>query len=98
MPSARFRQFILLGDTILKIGKQNPSGNLEQQVSELKPGDIIQLRVQTTQGERDLSFPLGSREEVEFVLQDIDNISPQQRARRRAWLTGESQRPGDARP
>lgn len=96
--SAAAQAGLALGDTILKIAGQTPTGNLERQISELKPGDTLQLRIQNDQGSRDLSFLLGSREEVEFVLQDADNISPRQRARRLAWLAGESQQSGDAHP
>jgi len=43
-----------------------------------------------------LHWKLGSREEVEFELAEVDNITRQQKARRDAWLGGEAQ--GAARP
>jgi len=43
-----------------------------------------------------VQWKLGSREEIEFELKDVDNITPRQKARRAAWLKGEAQ--GEARP
>jgi len=37
----------------------------------------------------------GRQGQFDFALEDLDNITPQQKARRGAWLAGESQ-PGDA--
>ncbi len=50
----------------------------------------------TTEGERKLHWKISSREEVEFELKDLDHVTPQQKARRTAWLKGESE--GDAHP
>jgi hypothetical protein len=41
-----------------------------------------------------VQWKLGSRSEVEFHLRDVENITPQQKARRAAWLKGESQQEG----
>jgi hypothetical protein len=35
---------------------------------------------------------------VHFELNDMDNISPRQKARRAAWLRGESEASGDTQP
>jgi predicted metalloprotease with PDZ domain len=87
-----------VGDSILEVNGQAAGSDLEEQIANLRPGDNVHLTVRSAGGQRELSWTLGSREEVEFELKDLDNITPQQRARRAAWLAGEDQKPGDAHP
>ena len=86
------------GDTILELNGRPATSEPEEQFASLRPGDKVHLRVRGSSGQRELSWTLGSREEVEFELQDADNVTLQQRARRAAWLAGEDQNPGDAQP
>jgi hypothetical protein len=44
----------------------------------------------SSRGARELQWKLAQREQLAFELKDVDNITPQQRARRTAWLRGES--------
>ncbi len=88
------RAGLRLGDSILEINGQVASADFQQKLAELTPGDTIRLRVRNPEGERELHWKLGSREEVELALKDVDNIAPQQKARRAAWLRGESQGDG----
>jgi predicted metalloprotease with PDZ domain len=84
------------GDAILEINGHTAGPDFEQRLAPLRPGDTLRLRVRGRRGQRELHWKLGSREEVEFELADVDNITPQQKARRDAWLGGEAQ--GVARP
>ncbi|HZQ68968.1 MAG TPA: PDZ domain-containing protein [Terriglobales bacterium] len=79
------------GDSILKINGRDASSDFQQQLANLAPGDAIRLRVKNRHGERDLQWTLGTREEVEFELRDVDNMTPQQKARRAAWLSGDDE-------
>jgi len=54
--------------------------------------------VRSENGERELLWKVGAREQVEFALQDVENMSAQQKASRAAWLKGECQSAGDTRP
>jgi hypothetical protein len=45
-----------------------------------------------------MSWKLDGREELWFQLQDLPAITPEQRARRAAWLKGESEAAKEARP
>jgi hypothetical protein len=58
----------------------------------------LQLRVRNSGSERELRWKLAHREQVAFELKDVDNITQQQRARRAAWLKGESGLSGESRP
>ncbi|HEV2716130.1 MAG TPA: PDZ domain-containing protein, partial [Terriglobales bacterium] len=78
------------GDSILEINNRAASSDFQEKLAQLHPGDTIRLKVQSSGRERTLQWKLGSREEIEFELKDVDNITPQQKAHRDAWLKGES--------
>jgi predicted metalloprotease with PDZ domain len=88
---------LAVGDSVLEINGQPVRRRLQEQLSRLRPGEQIHVKTRNHAGEHDLVWSLGFREEVEFELKDMDNVSAQQRARRTAWLAGEDQKPGDAR-
>ena len=92
------RAGLVAGDTIININGEPPSAEVENRMLVFRPGDIIRVDVKSDRGPRQLSWKLGSREEVEFALKDLDKMSPQQRARRAAWLAGEDEKTGEARP
>ena len=94
--SAAERAGLEVGDTIVEVNGQKAGRNFDRLTALLRPGDMLRLRTHGRRGQRDLRWKLASREEVEFELADVDNISPQQKARRDAWLGGEAQ--GAARP
>jgi hypothetical protein len=82
----------------LTVDGRKPESDFYQRLARLGIGDTLHLRVRSGGGERDLQWQLTGREEVEFELKDVDNITPQQKARRAAWLKGESQLSGETRP
>ena len=55
------------------------------------PGDTLTLKVRNRGGERELKWKVGSRQEILYQVKDLENISPEQHARRAAWLKGEAQ-------
>jgi len=95
--SAAHHAGLALGDAILEIDGRTAGSDFEQRLAELRPGDT-RLRVRNSRGERELHWKLGSREQVELELADVDNVTAQQKARRAAWLKGESQTSGETRP
>lgn len=90
------RAGLVVGDVILEINGHSATPDFEQWLARLRPGDTLRLQVRGRRGQRELRWKLGSREEVEFELLDVDNVTPQQKAHRDAWLGGEAQ--GAARP
>jgi predicted metalloprotease with PDZ domain len=96
--SAAERAGLAVGDVILEINGQVAPSDFEAKLQELHPGDTIQMRVRQRRGEHESQWKVGSREEVEFQVRDVENSTAQQKARRAAWLRGESQSAGDARP
>ncbi len=92
------RAGLTAGQEIVSINGEAPSEEVVQQLSLLHPGETIRVEVKSPNGPRQLTWNLGSREQVEFAVRDVDNMSPQQRARRAAWLAGEDQKPGESHP
>ncbi len=80
------------GETILEINGQAAGQEASQQMSRLNPGDTITVKVRGRRGaEHSLKWKVGSREEVSYELKDAENITPEQQARRAAWLKGEAE-------
>jgi len=87
-----------VGDTILEIQGKPAGQDSREPLARLKPGDAIELKVSSRHGARILSWNAGSHQEITFQLKDVDNLTTEQRARRTAWLKGEAQTSGAARP
>ncbi len=78
------------GDVITAINQRSAVGRMARAaVEELKPGDSITLKLRAREGEREISFKAGSREEEQYAVVDVENVTPEQRARRAWWLNSE---------
>jgi len=87
------------GDSILEFNGRQVGPDFRRQVGALQPGDVVKLHVRTARGEEhELQWKAGSRQEVRYQVKDLENVSAQQRARRAAWLKGEAETQGEARP
>ncbi|MGA8763730.1 MAG: hypothetical protein WB562_12765 [Candidatus Sulfotelmatobacter sp.] len=83
------------GETVLEINGKTAGQESREQLRHLKPGDLITVKVRSRRGgERELKWNVGSRQEISYELKDLDTITPDQRARRVAWLKGEAQPAG----
>ena len=87
-----------VGDSILEINGQRANGSAAGRSANVRPGDTIRVRIRNSSGEHELHWTLGSREEIELDLSDLDKITPEQKARRAAWLKGETQAVGATQP
>lgn len=86
------QQGLRLGDVIVEFQGKAVGEDFYQQLSRVTPGQTIALKVRSGRGgERELKWKMGSRQEVSYQLKDLDQITPEQQARRTAWLKGESQ-------
>jgi predicted metalloprotease with PDZ domain len=79
------------GDVIQEVQGKPVAGRPDALVGGMRPGDILHLKVSGPAGARELKFALGSREEQDFALVDMENVTPAERARRAAWMRGDSE-------
>ena len=77
------------GDSILEINHQIASSDFQEKLSALRPGDALTLRVRGLKGERELRWNVSAHEQTELSFKNVEDITPQQRSRRAAWLKGE---------
>jgi predicted metalloprotease with PDZ domain len=91
------RAGLAAGDVLLEINGRVPVSDFERKLEQLHSGDMIYLRVRHRGGEHEIQWKVGSREQVEFELKDVDNVTTQQKASRAAWLRGESLPAGASR-
>ena len=86
-----------VGDTILELQGKPAGQESRQELASLNPGDTLTLKVRSRRaGERELKWKVGSRQEISYEVQDLATATPEQRARRTAWLKGEAQSGTDA--
>jgi predicted metalloprotease with PDZ domain len=95
---AAARAGVKVGDTVLAVNGEPVTRDPEDLVSQLRPGATVRVTLRNHAGEHTVSWTLGSREEVQYELRDLPNVTPEQRARRKAWLAGEDEREETARP
>jgi predicted metalloprotease with PDZ domain len=80
------------GDAIIEINGKSVGQESSQELARVSPGDTITLRVRGRRtGDRELKWNVGSRDEVSYEITELERITPEQHARRAAWLTGEAQ-------
>jgi predicted metalloprotease with PDZ domain len=82
------------GDLVLQLNGRAVAADFERRLAALRPGDMIRLRVRQHGSERELQWKVGSREESEYRLADVANLTAEQKGARAAWLKGESQGEG----
>ncbi len=82
------------GDTILELQGKPGGQESRQALYSLHAGDTLTVKVRGRRGtERELKWQVGTREEISYELQDLDKVTPDQRALRAAWLKGKAESP-----
>jgi predicted metalloprotease with PDZ domain len=81
-----------VGDTVLEINGRGAGQESSQEMERLSPGDTVTVKIRGRRGgERELKWKAAGRDEIAFQLKDLAQVTPEQRARRAAWLRGEAQ-------
>lgn len=78
------------GDTLLEINGRPAGAYAQQTLEALRAADTVKLRVRRGSDVREVKFKLGSKQQVEYVIRDVENVTPEQKARRGEWLRGET--------
>lgn len=85
------RAGLQVGDAITELQGKSVGQESRQDLARLTPGDTITAKVRSHGRERELKWKMGSRQETAYEVRDLDQITPEERARRSAWLKGEAQ-------
>jgi predicted metalloprotease with PDZ domain len=87
-----------VGDTVIELQGKPVAQESRQQLARMNPGDLLTMKVRSRRGaERELKWKIGSRQEISYEVKDLEQVTPEQRARRAAWLKGEAQTGADSR-
>ena len=79
------------GDTVLELNGKAPAGPWEAQLARMHVGDSVRLKLQGPAGTREVTFVLSGRATINYALVELQGATPEQRARRSAWVRGDSQ-------
>lgn len=86
------------GDFILEVNGRTAAADFEDRLAERSAGSTLHVKIRNADGERELQWKMRARQEAEFRLEDVEHITPQQKAQRTAWLRGETQTTGEGVP
>ena len=86
------RQGVAAGDLIIRInGKAATGVDLAVMIGTMNPADELRLDVRTNGGEREIVVRLEAQKVIEYSLVEAPTASAAQKARRAAWLRGDSE-------
>jgi len=86
------RQGIAVGDRVSELNGKPVGSYLTEQIERMLPGSIVRLQIENRQGKRRVELKLSARTEKSYLLQDLPNVTPEQRAHRTAWIHGDDER------
>ena len=85
------RAGLQLGDIITEIQGKPAGEESEQQLARMNSGDTVSIKVRSQGSERELHWKIGNRQEISYRVKDLDQVTPEQRIHRAAWLKGEAE-------
>jgi predicted metalloprotease with PDZ domain len=74
------------GDVILQINGKTAGRAFQKQIAQLAPGSSIKIGISRDGAQRQLEWKLGSRTQTLYRLEELPNVSADQKTRRAAWL------------
>ena len=80
-----------VGDVLLDLLGKPAGEETQQELSRLRPGDTIRVKVRSQGAERELSWKVAGREQTSYEVKDVEHVTPEQHAHRAAWLKGEAE-------
>jgi predicted metalloprotease with PDZ domain len=79
------------GDIILELQGKSVGQESRQELARVNPGDTLTIKVRSHGAEHELKWKVGSRQEISYEVRDLAQVTPEQHARRSAWLRGEAE-------
>jgi len=89
--SGAYEAGLQAGDVVVAINGKPPSVTFESQLDAVEPGALLHLKVVGAQGERDLAWKTGVREEDFFSIEEVPDATAEEIGRRAAWLKAEDE-------
>jgi len=80
-------------DVITAINGHAPGRDIDRDIQALGPGAQLRLTVAREGVQHEFDWTLGARKQTIYRLEDVSNITPEQRRRRQAWLLGTEAKP-----
>jgi predicted metalloprotease with PDZ domain len=80
-----------VGDIITEIQGKPASEESNQQLARMNTGETISVKSRSRGLQHELQWKVTGRQEISYLVRDIDNVTPEQRAHRGAWLKGEAE-------
>ena len=85
------RAGLQVGDIISEIQGKPANEESSQQLARMNAGETVTLKIRSAGPERELQWKVSSRQERSYRVRDLDQVTPEQRAHRAAWLRGEAE-------
>lgn len=79
------------GDIVTSVNGKTLRGDFSSTMRAMRPGEIVRVGIRRGAENREVSIRLASQITEEYSFEDLPAVSPEQRARRAAWLRGDSQ-------
>ncbi len=77
-------------DILLSINGTPAARDFEQQIDALGPGVMLQLRIRRDGVPQDIQWKLDARKVTIYRFEELPSITPEQKAKRKAWLFGDA--------
>ena len=88
------RAGITVGDRIVEMNGAPAPASFDEQVARMREGSTIKIRVSNRHAQRDIKLKLTGQNAQVYVLQEMPNITQEQRAHREAWIHGDDEAGG----
>ena len=79
---------------MIELNGKPAEADVDDQIARMKEGATVKLKLANATGERTVKLKLAARDEKVFILQDVPNITTEQRAHRQAWIRGDDESGG----
>ena len=85
------RAGLQVGDILTEIQSKPASEESNQQLARMNVGETISIKIRSRGRERELQWKVTGRQESSYQVKELEHVTPEQRARRAAWLKGEAE-------
>ena len=85
------RAGVNVGDRVIEVNGKPADAGLDEQLSRMREGANVKFKFANPKGQRKIKLKLSAHSEQVFILQDVPNITSDQRRHRQAWIHGDDE-------